>query len=99
MALGRGLFLGVVRFCDLGPKLGSDRPKWPSKGDLGSEILFLAPGGSGSTVRQATAFRPVLASALPKKGFTRRGGLFIRVLHVLHATSIYTCITRTPFYT
>jgi hypothetical protein len=35
--------------------------------------------------------------ARAKKGFTRRGGLFTRDLHVLHVTSVCTCIARSHF--
>jgi hypothetical protein len=32
-----------------------------------------------------------------KKGFTRRGSLFVRVLRVLHVTSVYTRVARCHF--
>ena len=41
---GGGGFLGMAHFYGLGPKLGSDQPNRPPRGDLGSGILFFATG-------------------------------------------------------
>jgi hypothetical protein len=45
---GRGLFLGVVRVCDLGPQLGSDRPTGlpASRGRFGKWHFVFGHGGS-----------------------------------------------------